>query len=129
MSFQRYRKYQALRKRRQELEKILETNVLKCNDPFHHLPRTLMRGIESATCLCKQLMKGKKRKPLQSRGRPLASGRKHKKSKLPTWPVFHRSSNGLTQAGPRMQAWNPGTGAFDFHICKYHSFLTHPSSS
>ena len=104
MSFQRYRKYQALRKRRQELEKILETNVLKCNDPFHHLPRTLMRGIESATCLCKQLMKGKKRKPLQSRGRPLASGRKHKKSKLPnlagvsqTIPqIFERLNTGRT---------------------------------
>jgi len=79
MSFQRYRKYQALRKDSQEKNMALDTNILKCNDPFHHLIRFTAQGIGSATCLCKHLKKGKKRTQTQLRGKPPASNRKKPK--------------------------------------------------
>ena len=93
LSFQRYRKYQALRKYSQERKRTLETNIFKCNDPFHHLPRVTVRGIESATCLCKHLKKGK-RTHTQLRGKALTSSRKPKKK-----PKFPKLGNDARKLG------------------------------
>jgi hypothetical protein len=84
LSFQRYRKYQALKKYSQERRRTLETNTLKCNDPFHHLTRVSARGIESATCLCKYLKKGKKRTYTELQGKSPTSCRKLKKTSKPS---------------------------------------------
>ena len=63
LSYNRYKEYQLLNSRSSEIEKTLE-NEFKCNDTFHHLHRRpgMARGIESKTCLCREIRCSKKRK-------------------------------------------------------------------
>jgi ribonuclease HI len=82
LSYNRYREYQLLSKRSMEIETSLE-NDYGCKDSFHHLQRRpeMKAGIDSKTCLCREIKLSSKKRKRTSRRRPLLTKLPRKKRK------------------------------------------------